>query len=142
MENEKSLFDLSVDSIGKAHLLDTAKWARFLAIVGFIGLGLLILFSIISLITAPVKDDFNTSTAYDTGVVAGTIIGFLLIAALYFFPCLFLLRFANKMKTAIEANDITALNEAFKNLKVTFRYLGVLTIIFIVLFFLGLVSEL
>lgn len=142
MENERSLFDLTVDSTGKAHLLDTAKWARFLAIVGFIGLGLLILFSIISLVTAPAKDDFTASTAYDTGVVAGTIIGFLLVAALYFFPCLFLFRFANKMKTAIDANDVTALNEAFKNLKITLRYLGVLTIIFIVLFFLGLVSGL
>jgi len=32
------------------------------------------------------------------------------------------------------------LNESFKNLKVTFRYMGILTIIFMALFLLGLLA--
>ena len=39
MENEKSLFDLNIDMMGKAHLKEAAKWARFFAILGFITLG-------------------------------------------------------------------------------------------------------
>jgi hypothetical protein len=57
------------------------------------------------------------------------------------FPCLFTLRFANKMRIAIDANDMHHLNESFRNLKITFRYLVIVTIIFLALVIIGLLSE-
>jgi hypothetical protein len=45
MENEKSLFDLNIDMMGKAHLKEAVKWARFFAILGFISLGLMIAYT-------------------------------------------------------------------------------------------------
>lgn len=78
-----------------------------------------------------VEDETNTSlSAMRIGMVVGTLITF----AIVFFPLLFLLRFANAMKRAIAANDQNRLNEAFQNLKVYFRYLGILVIIFLVLY--------
>ncbi|MBS1611091.1 MAG: hypothetical protein JSS70_20525, partial [Bacteroidetes bacterium] len=59
---------------------------------------------------------------------------YILIAAVYFFPCLFLFHFANKMKTALAANDQELLNTSFQNLKKLFRFMGILTIICLALF--------
>ncbi len=141
MESEKGLFDLTIDSEGKNHLREAAKWARFLAIAGFTGLGLLVVFSVVMGMESP-PDGTVQSQEDKTSAVAGGIIGSVLVAVLYFFPFLFLFRFAGKMRSAIDAGDGTGLNEAFQNLKITFRYLGVVTIIFLILFLVGILSEL
>lgn len=141
METEKGLFDLTIDSEGKNHLRDTAKWARFLAIAGFTGLGLLILFSIVMSLGSTAEVTVRSQEDKTTDL-AGGIIGSVLVAVLYFFPFLFLFRFAGKMKSALDASDSIGLNAAFQNLKITFRYLGVVTIIFLILFLVGILSEL
>ncbi|MGZ3959608.1 MAG: hypothetical protein ACXVBT_17095, partial [Flavisolibacter sp.] len=45
MDQEQSteLFSLQIDSMTKTHLAETARWGRFLAIVGFIMCGLIVL---------------------------------------------------------------------------------------------------
>jgi hypothetical protein len=65
-----------------------------------------------------------------------------MIVALYFFPCYFLLRFSAKMNSALASDDAATLNESLRNLKVTFRYMGILTIIFLALFALGMLANL
>ena len=137
--NNSSLFSLTIDPVTKTHLTETARWARFLAIFGMI---MLALGMVVSLMGATifktffgfptgVEDETKTSlSAKRIGMVVGTLITF----AIIFFPLLFLLRFSNAMKRAIAANDQNRLNEAFQNLKVYFRYLGILVIIFLVLY--------
>jgi len=51
------------------------------------------------------------------------------IAILFFFPYFFLFRFATRMKTALNTNDQLTLNTSFQNLKIMFRYVGILTIV-------------
>jgi uncharacterized membrane protein (DUF485 family) len=58
---------------------------------------------------------------------------------LYFFPCLFLFRFASKMKHALAANDQAQLNTSFQNLKSLFRFVGILTIIFLAFYAIAIV---
>jgi uncharacterized membrane protein YkvI len=141
METEKSLFDLSVDMAGKEHLKEAAKWGRFLAIVGFIGLAFLVVFSVIVAVSDP-TGEVGGDPVDKTELIAGSLIGSLIVVALYFFPCLSLLRFATKLRTAIDTNDTINLNESFRNLKITLRYFGVITILFMVLLFIGLLSDL
>jgi hypothetical protein len=140
MEKEKGLFDLSVDQEGKTHLKEVAKWARFFAILGFVSLGCMILFSII-METSP-DNVRNSDPAEATSDLIAVIIVMAVLSILYFFPCYYTLRFANKLKVAIETNDTGNLNESFRNLKITLRYLGILTLIFLALFAVGMVSEL
>jgi hypothetical protein len=141
MENEKSLFDLNIDTIGKAHLKEAAKWARFFAILGFIGLGLMIAYTfIVASVPTQGTDPLLSQEESSQEIMYATIVS-VFLAALYFFPCLFTLRFANKMKIAIDANDMHHLNESFRNLKITLRYLGIITIIFLALILIGLISE-
>src|SRR5262245_5907671 len=43
MDENQSILELQVDQSASRSLSDAARWARFLSIVGFVGIGLLIL---------------------------------------------------------------------------------------------------
>lgn len=148
---DSSLFGLSLDPNGKAHLAEAARWAKFIAIVGFIMCGLVVLFGIFfSSIFANLSSSARY-TPYDTySQGAGSFatmmaIIYIVIAVIWFFPFLFMFRFAGKMKLALAANDQEALNTSFQNLKIMFRYVGIITIIVLsiyVIFFLVMLAGL
>jgi hypothetical protein len=141
-ENQNQLFSLTIDPLVKSHLVDTAKWARFLAIAGIILLSLGVLFTILNVTV--LKNSGLTRYTYNgveqeeltAGLKATVFILMLIIFAIAFFPMWYLLQFANKMKIALYSNDQEALISSFLNIKRYFRYVGVITII--VLVFYGL----
>lgn len=141
MEERSSIFSLSIDTNTKSQLSEAAKWARFLAIVGFICLTLLAGAGVWAIINV---NSLNAGysrygNSYSTGYTAGTVFSYFIVALIYFFPLLFLLRFSNHMRAAIAADNQERLNTSFQNLKICFRYLGILTIIGLVLVTLSLV---
>lgn len=136
---EPGLFGLTVDPVGRAHLVEAARWARFLAIVGFIGVGLVALVAIFG--GSYIATMFTRSSQYNelgpdftAGMTVGLIIYYLCIALLIFFAYLFLYRFAANMKIALREDNQDALNRSFQNLKILYRYLGILTVIGLALF--------
>lgn len=136
MEPTSSLFSITIDPVTKAHLSETARWARFLAIIGFIFLGLMLLAGVLVFINIPASDLNNTfGGGYGSGGLmenlglGAFIIFFVISTIIIFFPLLYLLRFANRMKTSLNGNDQQALNVSFQNLKSYFRYIGIITII-------------
>jgi uncharacterized membrane protein YjgN (DUF898 family) len=139
-----SLFEMNFSQESRSHLAETASWARFLAICGIIFIGLLIvggiLISLAFTRTASRYGSYNNFGAETAGLGAGMIVMYILMGLLYFFPCLFTLQFANKMKDALASNDSLMLSESFRSLKKTFRYMGVLTIIGLAFFVLALVT--
>lgn len=142
-DQNTSLFGLSIDHISKSHLSEAARWAKFLAICGFIMLGLMIIYGIA--MAAFVAQVPNYDNGYEANEMKGFLGVFMVIfysafAVLAFFPYLFLLRFANKMKRALESDDQSELNNSFMNLKILYRYLGILTIISLAFIVLGLFS--
>lgn len=140
-----SLFNLNVDQTGRSHLAEAGRWAKFLAIIGFIGCAFIVLIglffgSFIGMFSSQYgANPYNDISASGSGFGAAMAVYYIVIALIYFFPCLFLFRFANKMKTALASNDQEVLNASFQNLKATFRFLGIITIImlaFVVLAFI------
>jgi hypothetical protein len=144
MEQEQSheLFSLHIDPLTKSHLWETARWAKFLSIVGFVLCALIIvgglffgsLFSTFS----------NRSEMYEgginpTGLGVTMVFVYIIVAVVYFFPCLFLYRFSTKMKIALNGNAQEQLNLAFQNLKSLFKYVGIITIIMLALYGLAIV---
>ena len=102
------------------------KWTMFLAIIGFIILGLVI---VIGVIAGSFLSAFGSEkTGLGISEISVFII-FLAMAVIYFFPVLFLFRFSKHTAHAVETLDKMALHKAFKNLKYFFTYLGVLIII-------------
>jgi len=133
MDQTPSLFSLSIDPSSKEHLAEAAKWARFLAIVGFIFLGFLIIMGIFVSLSLSRIDTYGDSTVRASGLGAimgaGTAIVYIIIGLIYFFPLFYLLRFANAARTALASNDQELMVQSFQNLKRFLRYLGILTII-------------
>ena len=138
---ESSLFGLGIDATSKSHLSETGRWAKFLAIFGMIMCGLMVILGIFA--SVAISETMNREYGYRRGDTAGMgasmMIMYVLMAVIYFFPCLFTLRFANHMQSAIRSNDQAALNEAFKNLKITFRFVGILSIIVLAFLVLAIV---
>lgn len=111
--------------LAKSYLLSCAKWGKFLAIVGFVGVGFMVLGALfmIGIGSAP----------FGAGNIAGGIgaVMYLIMAAVYFFPCLYMYQFSTNMRQGIEANDQVQAEAGLKSLEQMFRFVGILTIVFL-----------
>jgi hypothetical protein len=133
---ESSLFELQVDHNVSSYLGETARWAKFLAILGFIGCGFLLLVAIFFGSYFSAAFGRLGGLGYMGGLVSFIYIG---MAALYFFPCLYLYNFASKMQVALRSNDQEQLSQSFRNLKSCYRFVGILVIIMLALWLLLIV---
>ena len=137
-ENQSQIFSLTIDPVIKSHLSETARWGKFLSILGFVICGLIVLVGLFfgtlfsSLVSrSEVSYEGNISTG-SFGAMAAVM--YIIVAVVYFFPCLFLYRFSTKMKTALNGNEQIDLTLAFQNLKSLFRYVGVITVILLAIY--------
>jgi len=134
------LEQLTVTKASKSYLSEIATWARFFAILGFIFIGLLLVFAFFAV---PI---FGTVTKSQSGVPddLGSIMHVtnVLIAIVYFFPLYYLLQFSKKIKKALKTKNDQMLANAFQMLKSHYKFIGVLTIITISLYFLFFISAL
>lgn len=135
------LEQLTLNTSAKSFLKETAKWAFFLSIIGFIGIGFLVILAIFSGVIFNAIPQAKL-VPFDLGM-AMTIV-YLLFAVLYFFPVYYLMQFSNKMKKALITKNDTVLADAFQVLKSHYKFIGVFTIIilslYIMLFTVGLFS--
>ena len=130
---DNSLLDLRIDPGSGSYLYETSKWAKFLAILGFIITGLVVLVTLVFVVLAFVN--FNDeSAAYRFGYGIGQLLLVLGLLLIYFFPCLYLYRFASKLQTALKINDQPLLVDSFLNLKRCFKFVGVLTLVMILIY--------
>jgi hypothetical protein len=137
---DQHLFELQVDQQSISYLGETARWAKFLSIVGFVLCGLMIVFALFagSILTTFAKLGSRDALTNSMGM-GGAFISmiYIVIALLYFFPCLYLFNFSGKMQAALRNNDQTHLNASFANLKSCFKFVGILTIVFLSFYLLG-----
>jgi hypothetical protein len=118
------------------NLNSTRKWTMFLSVLGFIFLGLLIVVGVATstFLTAFKSKEVNLGVPESLMIVL-----FIIIAAIYFFPVLFLFRFSRNTRDAIHNHDKLKLEKAFRNLRTYFTYIGVLVIIVLSIYLLALV---
>jgi hypothetical protein len=142
---ESSLFELQIDHNITTYLKETARWAKFLAILGFICCGFMVLIALFAgtFITAMLNMSGNMVGGTGAGITGamGAVISFLyiVIGLLLFLPCLYLYNFASRMQIALRTNDQEQLTRSFKNLKAHYRYIGIFTLIYLGLIALGLI---
>lgn len=146
METNENLLstDLQVDSIAEIHLRETAKWARFLGVTGFIFAILLALlaFAMPSFIsTAMRQNPYNSSSASIFSAMSGMItILYLIIAGIMFMVSYFVHKFGVAIRNGLAQNDQAGLNEGFLNLKRLFRFYGIIVIIYLGFLALALIG--
>ncbi len=140
-----SLFELNIDNESSQYLTETARWGKFLAIVGFVTCGLVAIASFFIgaiLSRSPFAAYGADGAAGTAGAIGGTFITllYLAIAVLYFFPCFFLYRFSVRLKAALKGNDQVQLNQSLRSQKSLFKYVGILTIIVLAIYALVLIG--
>lgn len=133
---QEEIFSFGIDEVAKAHMLETARWGKFLAIISFIGLGLLVLVGILSGFILSATGQSNVFTA---GVGIGMTMVYLLIAALYFYPTWALFQFSKLSKQAILTSNQQQFNESQRYLKNIFKFLGIMAIIVLAIYGLAIV---
>lgn len=129
-ENQKQQLELNEEGI--QHLKETRQWSNFLAILGFVFMGVLFL-GLLIFYTAMKEIQTDTQS-----ISLGLAIFFLsIICIVYFFPVYFLSRFSWYSKRAIREYDSSKLTQAMKYLKLTFRFIGIYTIAMLTIYTLA-----
>ena len=141
--------DLIITSDTKYFLHTAARWANFIAIIGFIGAGFIVLCALIILVSGSVVSQTSSQyggssaglmgafAALGSGVVA---IFYLLLAVFYFFFAFYLFRFASSGKKAVLFNNNTEMSKSIESLKSFFKLWGIVTIIGIALGIVAVVA--
>lgn len=117
---------------------ETRKWAKFLAILGFIGCGLIAIIGLVmGVFMGAMGSASNGLMMMPSSIIS---IVYLLMAVLYFFPVLYLFRFSVSMGKAIDSGNEEEFTLAFMNLKRHYRFIGILTIVVISLYILMIIG--
>ena len=112
----------------KSHLVEAAKWAKFLAIVGFVMLALFFIASLVIL-----GEVFSKGFNWDS--IGGFAVGMVMVAV-YFFPIYYMFSFARKIKKGIRESSEEDCVKGFEHLKSMFKFMGIMFVIIIALYIL------
>jgi len=114
--------NLAVSESVKSSLDTMVYWCKFLAIVGYIMVGFMILFSIYLM--------FSGSSLYsNAGVDFGVGFMYLIMSVLYYFPVSYLYKFATNTRHALNSNSQSGLNNGLSNLASNFKFFGIMTVV-------------
>ena len=120
------LEQLTINTKSKSFLKETAKWAFFLSILGFIGIGLMVLLGVFSSVIFNAIPQAKL-VPFDLGLAMT--FTYLFFAIIYFFPVYYLMKFSTKMKQALAIKNDETLADAFDVLKSHYKFIGVFSII-------------
>jgi hypothetical protein len=118
-------------------LSETKKWTKFLSIIGFIFIGIFVLFALFFGVFFGGLSDITGSSMFFPSVFI--ILIYLLIAILYFFPVWFLFRFSTNLGKSLKSGNESELTDAFSYLKLHYKFIGILTIIFLSIYLLFII---
>lgn len=135
MEANQNLLnaDLHIDEIGHTHLRETARWVKFLGIMGIIISVFLAIAGIVFAMSANTLERYGGNSSlveFSAGLIGAM---YIIIAAIFFFMSLYLFLFGSKLKTALQTSDQQVFNEALLNQKRYYRIVGIITIVYVCL---------
>jgi uncharacterized membrane protein len=117
-----------LSDMAKQEISKVGKWAKYIAITGFIICGLIVLFGVFA---GVILIAFYSFGAENSALNLPSLISvpiYLLLTALCFVPCLKLYNFSIETKEAIQSGSDGTLTEAFTNLHKCFKFVGIITI--------------
>ena len=128
---------ITMESLG--YLNTAAKWAKFLAILGFIGIGIMVLAGLFMGVIFTFLNIVPNTTHFPFPM---GIIGFvyIILAAVYVMPVIYLNNFSNSISKAVAFRETAILTEALLNLKRHLKYIGIMTIVIIVTYIVVIIG--
>lgn len=123
---------MNVSETGLEYLKQTADWTKFMAVLGFIMLGMMIFSGgILATLSGVLPSDNELSYAYnDLGENGMMITGILyvVLGALMIIPYAYLNKFSNTCRKAIRNKEEQLLEDSFYFMKAYWKFLGIFTI--------------
>lgn len=116
---------LKINNSIKENLITAAKWARFLAIIGFIFTGFMGIASLFLLVTA---------MASGIGMLMLLAVVYIALTGVMILPSLYLIRFAGSTEKGLNSNKQGEFDYGIQNLKSLFKFMGIYTIVLIALY--------
>ena len=116
--------ELQISGETSGYLIETSKWAKFIAITFYILTGLALL---VTLVWGSYV--FNTLSSYRRSAgdeLTIAVVALILVAVVVGVTWYFLLSFANKMRVGIETENIEQVNSGLNALKIHFIIVGIL----------------
>jgi hypothetical protein len=111
------------------YLREASPWLRFIGILGFIGCGLSVLGGLVFTLVVLVTDLAGEFGYAPAGSFMGVL--YLLLGLLSFFPAKFSYGFGSKIHRYTLSNADRDLEEAFKNNRSLWKFLGILAIVYL-----------
>lgn len=139
MEDLKTMSGLGATE--RQNIETAAVWARFIAIVQFVMLGLGaagMLFMVLAMRVAGVAMPGMTSAM--AGMTLCILIFALIVILASFVPAIYMFRAAQKALLAVKSEDAAALSESLVNLKRLCKFQGILLVVVIALYLLMLIG--
>lgn len=136
-QHDLNVFETKIDESAKAHLLETTRWTKFIAIMGFILIGLFLLLAITILASGPMMSSSPGALGADLNTGMG--ITYIAITFFYVYPIYALLKFSRSMKRGLNNGNQDLINEGFRYQKAMYRYIGILTIISLFLMLISVI---
>ncbi len=111
------------------HMGHIRKWTYFFAIIGFVLIGLMVLFAMImGTVFSSIAGDAMPIPTYLFSVI------YLLFALLYFFPIRSLYRFSVQAKKGLAERNSLDMESALGNLRAHYTFLGYLMVIVLIIY--------
>ena len=122
------LFDFSVTYDMGNHLRETARWCRFISIVGFIFLICMLVGALAAggTLSPMLSQFFPGSGELLKSIFYGVVLVFLLVGGIFVF---LIYRFSALTKKAIQLNDQQLFNQGLRSLKLYFIIYGVFALL-------------
>ncbi len=141
MENQTNL-ELNNQAVDA--LRESAKWSMFLAILGFIGIGIMIIAALLMGSAFAMMPTRNTALGggfNPFGAMKGVITAFyIVLAIIYFFPVYYLYKYASGMKAALSIYNSDLVSDALVQLKSHHKFLGIMMIVMIAIYIIAIIG--
>ncbi|MEP1032912.1 DUF5362 family protein [Ekhidna sp.] len=119
--------ELVLSKADQNNFLETAKWGKFLSIVGFVFSGFMIIAGFVMMGIGGFYEEIPMAPA-GVGII------YILFSLIYIFPSVYLFRFSVQVQRGIREQNKKQCSEAYSNLRRLFLFMGVFTIIMLSLY--------
>lgn len=124
----------------QAYLVAAGAWARFLAILGFIGTGFVVLAALFIGTIMSAISNFSPAGRMAAAPGGFLTVFYLLLAVLNFFIALYLYQFGARVKEGVIFNSSATVTEGLRKLKLTFKIVGIVTIVMLVFYVFAIIG--
>jgi len=137
-QDNPSIFESnSLSDSAKAHLLETTRWTKFLAILSFIFIALMLIGFIFMISAGSMMSSASSGMGSSPWMIT---IVWLLLGLFYWYPSVMLYKFSNAMKDGLNTANNELVENAFRYQKNFWKYMGIFTIVVISLYLIVIVA--